>query len=97
MISQNVYNLDGVNITDMAAKGGSPLYYDFDSFETIGATTGGANLTQMTPGVQVNLVTKHGTNDVHGSARFFLARDEWQSQNLTPELRNRGGDRRGAH
>ena len=90
MSSNNVYNLDGVNITDMAALGGSALYYDFDSFEEIGATTGGANFTQMTPGVQVNLVTKHGTNDVHGSARFFLARDEWQSQNLTPDLRAQG-------
>jgi hypothetical protein len=90
MTSNNVYNLDGVNITDMAALGGTPLYYDFDSFQEIQAATGGASFTQMTPGVQVNLVTKRGTNDVHGSARFFLARDEWQSQNLTPELRDQG-------
>jgi hypothetical protein len=90
MDSQTVYNLDGVNITDMAALGGSTLYYDFDSFREIGAVTGGASFTQMTPGAQVNLVTKRGTNDVHGSARFYLARDEWQSQNLTPELRAQG-------
>jgi hypothetical protein len=82
----NVWNLDGVNITDMAATGSTGTYYDFDSFEEINATTGGADITQMTPGVQLNLVTKRGTNDVHGSARFFLSRDQWQSQNLTPEL-----------
>jgi hypothetical protein len=86
----NVWNLDGVNITDMAATGSTGTYYDFDSFEEINATTGGADITQMTPGVQLNMVTKRGTNDVHGSARFFLSRDQWQSENLTPELKAQG-------
>ena len=31
--SQNMWNLDGVTITDMGASGSSPNYYDFDSFE----------------------------------------------------------------
>jgi hypothetical protein len=88
----NVWNLDGVNITDMAATGGSTMYYDFDSFEEINVTTGGADIRQMTPGVQLNLVTKRGTNDVHGSARFFLSKNQWQSQNLTPELTAQGAE-----
>ena len=86
----NVWNLDGVNITDMAATGSTGTYYDFDSFEEINATTGGADITQVTPGVQLNLVTKRGTNDYHGSARVFLDRNQWQSQNLTDELRAQG-------
>ncbi len=83
MGAQSTFNLDGVNITDMAALGSSGTYYDFDSFEEIQATTGGSDITAFTPGVQLNLVTKRGTNDVHGSARVLLTREKWQSNNAS--------------
>ncbi len=83
--SQNVWNIDGVTITDMGALGSSPTYYDFDSFEEMNASTGGSDVTSQTPGVQLNLVTKRGTNDIHGSARVLLAQNEWQSTNLPDE------------
>jgi hypothetical protein len=83
MGAQSTFNLDGVNITDMAALGSSGTYYDFDSFEEIQATTGGSDITAFTPGVQLNLVTKRGTNDVHGSARVLLTREKWQSSNAS--------------
>jgi hypothetical protein len=84
--NQSTFNLDGVNITDMAALGSSGTYYDFDSFEEIQATTGGSDITAFTPGVQLNLVTKRGTNDVHGSARDLLTRQKWQSKNASSEF-----------
>ncbi len=80
--AQGVFSLDGVMITDTGAQGSSPAYYDFDSFEEIQLGTGGTDLSASTPGVQINLVTKRGTNEVHGSARMFLTQDRWQSQNL---------------
>ena len=61
--------MDGVNITDMGATGSSPLYFDFDSFEEMQVTTGGSDPRVMTPGVQLNMVTKRGTNDFRGSSR----------------------------
>src|SRR5215813_2539506 len=86
LTNQGVWNLDGVNITDMAATGSTGTYYDFDSFEEINATTGGSDITAMTPGVQLNLVTKRGTNDIHGSGRVFITRQKWQSKNITNEV-----------
>ncbi len=82
---QNTWNVDGVTITDMSALGGSPTYYDFDSFEEMHASTGGSDVTAQAPGVQLNLVTKRGTNDIHGSARIFLADGDLQWNNITQE------------
>ncbi|MEK6373958.1 MAG: carboxypeptidase regulatory-like domain-containing protein [Acidobacteriota bacterium] len=67
----NSWNVDGVNITDMGATGSSPTYYDFDSFEEMQVTTGGSDPRIQTPGVQLNMVTKRGTNDFRGSGRYF--------------------------
>lgn len=88
--SQNTWNMDGVTITDMAALGSSPAYYDFESFEEIQASTGGSDVTATSPGVQLNLVTKRGTNDVHGSARYYLADGSLQWNNVTPEDQAQG-------
>jgi hypothetical protein len=87
---QNTWNVDGVTITDMTALGSSPTYYDFESFEEIQASTGGSDVTASTPGVQLNLVTKRGTNDVHGSARYYLANKDLQWNNVTPEDQAQG-------
>ena len=40
----NKWSVDGVDITDMAATGASPMYYDFDMLEEMQVTTGGADV-----------------------------------------------------
>ena len=77
---QATYSVDGVNTTDMIATGGSSGYYDFGSFEEIQVATGGTDPRVMTPGAQINMVTKRGTNDIAGSARYYLADGEWQAE-----------------
>lgn len=76
---QSVWAVDGVVITDMAALGSTPAYFDFDSFEEMQVTTGGSDTTLATPGVTLNIVTKRGTNEWRGSARYFTADQDWQS------------------
>jgi TonB-dependent Receptor Plug Domain. len=39
----NTWSIDGVPITDMGATGSSAFYYDFDSFQEMAVTTGGAD------------------------------------------------------
>ncbi len=69
--NQNDFQMDGTSITDMAATGASPTYYDFDQFAEMSFTTGGTDVTKNSAGVQVNLVTKRGSNEFRGSARFY--------------------------
>jgi hypothetical protein len=70
---QNTYNLDGVAVTDMTNNGYTPIYFDFDSFNSIEIATGGTDPSLSSPGVTINLVTKRGTNELHGSARALYA------------------------
>jgi hypothetical protein len=81
---QNTWNVDGVNITDMGATGSSPTYYDFDAFEEMQVTTGGADPRISTPGVQLNMVTKRGTNDLKGSGRYFYTPGSYQADATVP-------------
>ena len=82
--TQSTWNVDGVNITDFAATGSSPAYYDFDAFEELQITTGGTDPRIQTAGVQLNMVTKRGTNDFKGSARAFHTSSSYQASPKIP-------------
>jgi len=70
--NENSFAVDGVIITDMAAIGSSPTYYDFDQFEEIQVSTGGTDIEKVSAGASLNLVTKRGSNNPRGSARYLL-------------------------
>ncbi len=91
----NSWNIDGVPITDMAALGSSPTYYDFDMFQEMQATTGGSDLTNATPGVALNMVLKSGSNTPRGSARFYFENEDLQANNLPDELKATLGGKSG--
>ncbi|HEV8232871.1 MAG TPA: carboxypeptidase regulatory-like domain-containing protein [Thermoanaerobaculia bacterium] len=86
----NAWNMDGVSITDLAATGASPTYYDFDAFQEIQMTTGGSDPSIAASGVTLNMVTKRGTNDVHGSARIYQTPEETESTNIPDEAIEQG-------
>jgi Carboxypeptidase regulatory-like domain len=86
----NKWSIDGVDITDMAATGASPIYYDFDMLEEMQVTTGGADVTQQTGGVGINLVTKSGTDRFKGSGRALFTNEKFVDDNITPELKAQG-------
>src|SRR5207302_2303536 len=86
----NKWSLDGVDITDMAATGASPSYYDFDAFEEMTINTGGVDVTQQTGGVGINLVTKSGSDRFKGSSRFYVTDQKYESNNIDSSLRAQG-------
>src|SRR5476651_59765 len=88
--TNNKWALDGVDVTDMAATGSSPTYYDFDMFEEMTINTGGVDVTQQTGGVGINLVTKSGTDRFKGSSRFYDTNHNVESNNLFDLQRTQG-------
>ncbi|HEY2798266.1 MAG TPA: TonB-dependent receptor [Thermoanaerobaculia bacterium] len=77
------YNLDGAGIT---LGGISPTFYNFDSFQQIQVITGGSDASLLTGNASFNLVTRRGTNAIHGLARYFYAPSRWQAENTPPEV-----------
>jgi hypothetical protein len=96
--SSNVtYMIDGSTVTDntygnpdRGQSGGTNTFFDFDTFQNVEVTTGGALLELQNPGVQINVVTKRGTNEIKGSARFLYASHSWQSNNKPQEAIDQG-------
>jgi hypothetical protein len=85
-----VWTMDGINITDMAATGASPSYYNYDNFEEIQVSTAGQDIKQPTGGMGLNLVVKRGTNKFKGGFRGYFDNDNMESANVPDELRAAG-------
>jgi len=81
-----MWNVEGATITDMAATGAAPTYFDFEAFQEIQVTTGGADASLQTSGININLVTRSGSNVFKGSGRGVYSDKNMQWQNVTRDL-----------
>jgi hypothetical protein len=89
--NQNMWNIEGASITDMAALGASTVYYDFDSFQEIQVTTGGSDASVQSGGLNINLISKSGSNVFKGTASGAYEDDNMQWRNITRDLFYGGG------
>jgi len=80
------FQVDGVNL----GEGGSAVYYDFDSFQEMQVITGGSDPSIRGSNAHLNMITKRGTNVLHGSARIFAVDDQFESKNLPSEAVGQG-------
>jgi len=87
----NLYLFDGVDVTDPVSIGYSSHYYDFDAFDELTITSGGAaDVIVQTGGVALNMVTRRGGNTMSLAGRFYLTDNFFQAENLTPALQANG-------
>jgi hypothetical protein len=86
---QGTFTLDGANFTDMNALGASLAYYDFETFQEVQIVTGGSDPAVQGGGAHINMITKRGTNEVHGSARINYVSDSFQGTNYPPSAGRR--------
>ncbi len=92
-----VYQIDGATSTDNTygnpferQNGGTNTFFDFSTIQDVEVATGGSVLEQQTSGVTINVVTKRGTNEYHGAARYLYASSNWQSNNEPQEAVDQG-------
>jgi hypothetical protein len=85
---QNDWLIDGVQITDMKVNGASPTYFDMGEFDQVELSTGGNDLSKATAGVSINMVTKRGTNEIRGSARYLITDEDlfWFFKQSSPDV-----------
>jgi hypothetical protein len=86
--AQNDWLIDGVQITDMDVNGASPTFYDLEQFDQVELSTGGNDLSKATAGISVNMVTKRGTNEIRGSARYLVTDKDlfWFFKQSSPDV-----------
>ena len=84
-----MWNVDGVTITDMSSMS-SPNYWDFDSFEEMQITTSGADASIQTAGVALNMITKQGSDSIHGQGSIYYTNDSLQGSNIPSDLETQG-------
>lgn len=86
--AENKYLIDGMDVSSANFVGAGILtYYDSMMFQEINYQVGGASAENSQGGVVMNMITKTGTNDFHGSFTFAGSNEHMQSSNVTPELR----------
>ena len=83
--ASNTWRYDGVTAEDNAALGAT-TYYDFDAFEEVQITSGGADASIGKSGVVVNIVTKRGGNKWEANVSGYYTSDDLQSDNTPDEI-----------
>ncbi len=86
----NSYNINGGNISDMAAVGASSTYYSTSSFEEVSVSLAGQDIETKTPGVNINMVVKSGSNDWHAGVKYFWEGESLVSSNVDADLEAEG-------
>src|SRR5262249_9295707 len=69
---QTRYNVKGLNLNWPGGNGGATVFYfDNEAFEEVTVVTDGAQADIGVGGVQINQITKQGSNDLHGAVSGY--------------------------
>jgi hypothetical protein len=84
---QNVYLLNGMDIGDPFWTGQPMWQPDVFSLRSIGSITAAFPAWAFSPGGQLSLTPKFGTEEFHGGVWGFYADKNWSANNITSALR----------
>ncbi len=88
--TQNIYRLNGMDVTDPYWIG-MPLFTpDFHSIQFMQLINAGQPPSALSPGACLDILTHEGTDRYQGEISAFFINKKLQSTNITPALENEG-------
>ncbi len=88
--NNNSYNVNGGDTTDPIAGGASSSYFSTGSFEEVSVSLAAQDIEIRTPGVNMNMVVKSGSNDWHAGVKYFYEGESLVSSNVDQNLIDQG-------
>src|SRR5262245_4469561 len=79
--------IEGVVTTALQSTGGNGNYWDYLAVEEAQMSTVGNSAEMMTKGVLVNAIVKSGGNNFRGNAGFSTSGHNFQSENVSDDLK----------
>jgi Carboxypeptidase regulatory-like domain/TonB dependent receptor-like, beta-barrel/TonB-dependent Receptor Plug Domain len=84
--TDNKYAIDGMDVAWAGGAGTVMVYFDPNMFEEVNYQVGNISAENRQGGVVMNMVTKTGTNNLHGSFMFTGTKASLIGNNISPEL-----------
>jgi hypothetical protein len=88
--TQNIYLLNGLDVTDPYWTGMPLIYPDFFSLDYTRLTNAGFFSQGLSPGGYFELLTGEETTKLHGRASIFFIPERWQDSNISSDLEKEG-------
>ena len=90
MTWNNSFHVNGADVNDPEGHGYASLYPSIASFEEVGVSIAAQDIEVKSPGVNINMVLKSGSNDWHAGVRYFYEGEGMVSNNVDAELEDEG-------
>ena len=83
--ADTVWSVDGIDNSSLSTVGTSTGYLDVNNYEEMQVTTGSADITAQTGGVQINFISKRGGNRLSGDFHAYLEDKALEMKHAAPE------------
>jgi hypothetical protein len=86
----NSVQVDGMSVNGIEGDGAIQNYFNDGMFEEVSYQTSGLTAEVQSSGVRLNMIPKDGSNTFKGSVFWSHTPGDWQSDNFTQELADKG-------
>ena len=85
--TDSAWGIDGANVTDNAALGAAPGYFNLAGYDEVVVNYGNNDVSTQSGGVRVNFITRRGGNAYTGMFYVDASKKDWQADNIPADLK----------